>query len=237
LVESVKAELGSRTPCTIADSMIPIKDDNPTRTFPLINYALIAINVVVFFYQVTLPPHAAKAFLMSHATVPMRIPAFLAGYLGFKMAFYPIFTSMFLHGGLMHLLGNMLFLYVFGDNVEDYFGHLAYLVFYLFCGVGSGVIHVLFNLHSSLPAIGASGAISGVMGAYAVLYPRANVLMLFFVFLIPIPALFVLGYWFVLQFLEGIGEFGASATGGVAWWAHIGGFLIGVLVAWAVKRK
>jgi len=217
--------------------MIPIKDDNPTRTFPVINYALIAINVVVFFYQTTLPPHAFKAFLMANATIPAKIPAFLAGYLGFKMAFYPMFTSMFLHGGLMHLLGNMLFLYVFGDNVEDYFGHMGYLLFYLFCGVGSSMVHVLFNWHSSLPAIGASGAISGVMGAYAVLYPRANVLMLFFVFLIPIPAVFVLGYWFVLQFIEGIGIMGAANTGGVAFWAHIGGFLIGLAIAWMVKKS
>jgi membrane associated rhomboid family serine protease len=217
--------------------MIPIKDDNPTRTFPFVNYALILTNVVVFLYGAQLPPHAYKAFVIHNATIPQRIPAFLAGYLGFKMAFYPMFTSMFLHGGLMHLLGNMLFLYVFGDNVEDCFGHVGYLLFYLFCGLGSGLVHVIFNLHSSLPAIGASGAISGVMGAYAVLYPRANVLMLFFVFLIPIPALFVLGYWFVLQFLEGIGEFGASNTGGVAWWAHIGGFLIGVVIAGMVKRS
>jgi membrane associated rhomboid family serine protease len=216
--------------------MIPLKDDNPTRTFPFINWALILINVVVFFYQIQLPPHVMKAFITANATVPMRIPAYLAGYLGFKMAFYPMFTSMFLHGGFMHLLGNMLFLYVFGDNVEDHFGHLGYLIFYLFCGIGSGFIHVLFNLHSSLPAIGASGAISGVMGAYAMLYPRANVLMLFFIFLIPIPALFVLGYWFVLQFLEGIGEFGAAANGGVAWWAHIGGFLLGLLIALIVKK-
>jgi membrane associated rhomboid family serine protease len=217
--------------------MIPIKDDNPTRTFPIINYALILINVAVFVYQATLPPHAYKAFVMANATVPMRIPEFLAGYLGFKMAFYPMFTSMFLHGGLMHLLGNMLFLYVFGDNVEDYFGHVAYLLFYLFCGIGSGFVHVLFNWHSSLPAIGASGAISGVMGAYAVLYPRANVLMLFFIFLIPIPAIFVLGYWFVLQFLEGVGGLGAANTGGVAFWAHIGGFVIGLVIAWMVKKK
>ena len=217
--------------------MIPIKDDNPTRTFPIINYALIAINVLVFFYQATLPPHAFKAFLMANATIPAKIPAFLAGYLGFKMAFYPMFTSMFLHGGLMHLLGNMLFLYVFGDNVEDYFGHVGYLIFYLFCGVGSSMVHVLFNWGSSLPAIGASGAISGVMGAYAVLYPRANVLMLFFVFLIPIPAVFVLGYWFVLQFVEGVGMLGATNAGGVAFWAHIGGFLIGLAIAWMVKRR
>ena len=216
--------------------MIPLKDDNPTRTFPFVNWALIAINVAVFLYQVQLPEHAAKAFLLHNATIPMRIPAFVSGYLGFKMAFYPLFTSMFLHGGLMHLLGNMLFLYVFGDNVEDYFGHLGYLLFYLFCGIGSGFIHVLFNLHSSLPAIGASGAISGVMGAYAVLYPRARVLMLFFIFLIPIPALVVLGYWFVLQFLAAVGEFGAANSGGVAWWAHIGGFLFGVVIAWTAKR-
>lgn len=217
--------------------MIPLKDDNPTNTLPIINYTLMAINVLIFFYQLTLPPAAAKQFLLANAAIPMRIPAFLQGYLGFKMAFYPMFTSMFLHGGFMHLLGNMLFLYVFGDNVEDAFGHTGYLIFYIFCGIASGLVHVLFNLNSSLPAIGASGAISGVMGAYAVLYPRARVLMLFFVFLIPVPALFVLGYWFVLQFLEGIGKFGASASGGVAWWAHIGGFVIGVLVALMVKKR
>lgn len=217
--------------------MIPLKDDNPTRTFPFINIALIVVNVLVFFYQLTLPPHAYKAFLLANATIPMRIPAFLAGHVGFQMAFYPIFTSMFLHAGLMHLLGNMLFLYVFGDNVEDSFGHFAYLVFYLFCGIGSGLIHVLFNLHSSLPAIGASGAISGVMGAYAVMFPRARVLMLFFVFLIPIPAIFVLGYWFVIQFLEGMGQLGSSAMGGVAFWAHIGGFVIGLLIALLARKR
>jgi membrane associated rhomboid family serine protease len=217
--------------------MIPLKDDNPTRTFPVINYALILANVGVFLYQLTLGPHAYKAFVLANATIPMRIPAYLSGHLGFQMAFYPMFTSMFLHGGLMHLLGNMLFLYVFGDNVEDAFGHIGYLVFYFFCGIGSGLIHVLFNLHSSLPAIGASGAISGVMGAYAVLFPRARVLMLVFIFLVPVPAVLVLGYWFLLQFLEGVGEFGAAAMGGVAWWAHIGGFLIGLAVALAWKKK
>ena len=121
--------------------------------------------------------------------------------------------------------------------MEDYFGHAAYLTFYLFCGIGSALIHKLFILHSSLPAIGASGAISGVMGAYAVLFPRARVLMLFFIFLIPVPAVFVLGYWFVLQFLSGIGEFGASATGGVAWWAHVGGFLMGLVIALMAKQR
>jgi len=217
--------------------MIPLKDDNPTRTFPIINYALIAANIVVFFYQATLPARAAKAFVVAYATVPARIPAALAGHISMQLALEPLFTSMFLHGGLLHLLGNMLFLYVFGDNVEDVFGHIGYLVFYLFCGIGSGLAHVAFNLHSTLPAVGASGAISGVMGAYAVFFPRARVLMLFFIFLIPIPAILVLGYWFVLQFLAGIGQFGEAATGGVAVWAHIGGFLIGLVIALMLKPE
>jgi len=217
--------------------MIPLKDDNPTHTFPFVNILFIVTNVLVFAYQLSLPPHAYKAFLLANATVPMRIPAYLAGHLGWTLAFEPLFTSMFLHGGLMHLLGNMLFLYIFGDNVEDSFGHFFYLIFYVFCGIGSGLVHIAFNLHSALPAIGASGAISGVMGAYAVLFPRAKVLMLFFIFLIPVPAVVVLGYWFVLQFLSGIGQLGASATGGVAFWAHIGGFLIGLVVALVVKKN
>ena len=218
--------------------MIPLKDDNPTRTFPLVNVLLIVVNIVVFFYERTLPARAGNAFLLANATIPTRIPQYLAGHVGFHSAFYPLFTSMFLHGGLLHLLGNMLFLYVFGDNVEDEFGHLGFLLFYISCGIGSGLIHVLFNLHSSVPAIGASGAISGVMGAYALLFPRARVLMLFFIFLIPVPAVLVLGYWFVLQFLEGVSGLGAAtATGGVAWWAHIGGFVMGFLIAAIVKKR
>lgn len=128
----------------------------------------------------------------------------------------------------MHILGNMLFLWIFGDNVEDFFGHFTYLLFYLICGVGSGLLHVLFNLNSSLPTLGASGAISGVMGAYLVLYPTSRVLTLVFIFLVPIPAVFILGYWFLIQFVEGVGSLGAIAQGGVAWWAHVGGFLMGM---------
>jgi membrane associated rhomboid family serine protease len=137
---------------------------------------------------------------------------------------------MFLHSGFMHIAGNMLFLWIFGENVEDYFGHIPYLLFYLVCGIGSGLTHILFNLHSSLPALGASGAISGVMGAYIILYPRARVLTLVFIFFIPIPAFIILGYWFLLQFLAGVTTVGAVATGGVAWWAHIGGFLLGMVI-------
>jgi len=193
--------------------------------------------VLVFFYQVTLSPAAAKAFVLANATVPARIPAFLAGYAPANVALYPLFSSMFLHGGLMHLLGNMLFLYIFGDNVEDAFGHIGYLFFYILCGIGSGLIHVLFNWHSAIPALGASGAISGVMGAYAVMFPSHRILTFFFIFLIPVPAILILGYWFVLQFVAGINGLGMATAGGVAWWAHIGGFLMGVVIAWATKKR
>ncbi len=137
---------------------------------------------------------------------------------------------MFLHSGIMHIAGNMLFLWIFGDNVEDFYGHFTYLLFYLVCGIGSGLLHVLFNLSSTVPALGASGAISAVMGAYALLYPRSRILTLVFIFLVPIPAVIILGYWFILQFLSGVSSLGAVASGGVAWWAHVGGFLLGMLI-------
>src|SRR5258707_3134748 len=193
--------------------MIPLKDINPTRNFPFVNVMLISANVLVFFYQITLSPHAAKAFLLANATIPSRIPAFLAGHAPASMALFPLFSSMFLHGGLMHLLGNMLFLYIFGDNVEDAFGHIGYLFFYLLCGIGSGLIHVMFNWDSAIPALGASGAISGVMGAYAVLFPKHQILTFFFIFLIPVPAILILGYWFVLQLVTGVEWVGVGRRG------------------------
>jgi membrane associated rhomboid family serine protease len=217
--------------------MIPLKDINPTRGFPFVNVLLIAANVLVFLYQVTLSPVAAKAFVLANATVPARIPAFLAGHAPASVALFPLFSSMFLHGWLMHLLGNMLFLYIFGDNVEDAFGHIGYLFFYLLCGIGSGLIHVLFNWGSGIPALGASGAISGVMGAYAVMFRRHQILTFFLIFLIPVPAILILGYWFVLQFVAGINGLGMATAGGVAWWAHIGGFLMGVVIAWGVRKR
>ena len=217
--------------------MIPLKDINPARTTPFVNIALIAANVLVFLYQLSLPARAEQHFVMANATIPAHVLQFLGGHAGFQTAFEPLFTSMFLHGGLMHLLGNMLFLWIFGDNVEDYFGHAGYLFFYLVCGIGSGLMHVLFNLNSPLPAIGASGAISGVMGAYALLFPRNRILTFFFIFLIPVPAYLILGYWFALQFLEGVGTVGGGASGGVAWWAHIGGFLLGMAITALVRKK
>lgn len=216
---------------------IPLKDLNPRRTFPIVNVLLIVANIAVFLYQVTLPPHAAQAFLMANAEVPARIPAWFAGRVSFQLAFGPLLTSMFLHGGLAHIAGNMLFLWIFGDNVEDYFGHLPYLLFYLGCGIAAGGLHILFNLNSPLPAVGASGAISGVMGAYLILFPHARVLTLILIFLVPIPAFIILGYWFLIQFLAGISGLGAAATGGVALWAHIGGFLAGMLVAARAERR
>ena len=217
--------------------MIPLKDINPTKNFPFVNVMLIVANVLVFFYQITLSPHAQKAFMLANATVPARIPAYLAGHAPASVALFPLFSSMFLHGGLMHLLGNMLFLYIFGDNVEDAFGHIGYLFFYLLCGIGSGLIHVLFNWGSGIPALGASGAISGVMGAYAVMFPSHRILTFFFIFLIPVPAILILGYWFALQFVAGINGLGMATAGGVAWWAHIGGFLMGVVIAWVLKKR
>ena len=160
--------------------------------------------------------------------IPARFPSFLAGHTSAATALLPLVTSMFMHSGILHIAGNMLFLWIFGDNVEDYFGHLPYLLFYFVCGIGSGLFHVIFNLHSAIPAVGASGAISGVMGAYIVLYPRARILTLVFIFLVPIPAVLVLGAWFVLQFLSGIGSLGTATSGGVAVWAHVGGFLMGM---------
>lgn len=216
---------------------IPLKDINPSRSFPVVNTTLILVNVAVFLYQFTLPPYAFKAFVLANSTVPARIPAFLNGHTSFEVAFLPLLTSMFLHSGLAHIAGNMLFLWIFGDNVEDFFGHILYLLFYLLCGIGAGLLHVFFNLQSSVPALGASGAISGVMGAYILLFPRARILTLVFIFLLPIPAVIVLGEWIVMQVLAGIGTFGARNAGGVAWWAHIGGFLLGMLLTSMVRRK
>jgi membrane associated rhomboid family serine protease len=210
---------------------IPLKDLNPHKTYPVVNILLILTNVIVFLYQLTLTPHQYQVFEMANSTIPARIPAFLHGHVGFEAAFLPIVTSMFLHAGLLHIGGNMLFLWIFGDNVEDYFGHLGYLFFYFVCGIGAGLLHVAFNYNSSIPALGASGAISGVMGAYAILYPRAQVLTLVLIFFVPLPAFIILGYWFFLQFAAGVTSVGAAATGGVAVWAHIGGFLLGLLIA------
>jgi membrane associated rhomboid family serine protease len=216
---------------------IPLRDENPSRKFAFVNIGLILANVAVFIYQLSLPAHAFKAFVLADAMVPARVSGWMDGHGSFEAAFLPLVTSMFLHSGFAHILGNMLFLWIFGDNVEAEFGHLQYLLFYFVCGIGAGMTHIAFNLHSHLPALGASGAISGVMGAYIVLEPRNRILTLIFIFVVRVPAVIVLGLWFAMQFLSGISELGASVNGGVAVWAHIGGFLLGLLIALLFKKN
>lgn len=221
--------------------MIPLRDINPSRSTPVVTLALIVVNTVVFLYQLSLERTAQLALLNGLGFVPARLPlALRSPEMSFVDALLPLWTSMFLHGGFLHLLGNVWFLWVFGDNVEDRLGHLRFLVFYLLCGAGAGVAHALVELQSTVPTVGASGAVSGVLGAYFVLFPRSRVITLVplvFVFLtVRLPAMVVLGYWFLIQFFSGLGTLGGDQTAGVAWWAHIGGFVFGMLLLRGVRR-
>jgi membrane associated rhomboid family serine protease len=214
--------------------MIPLKDDIPSLKFPIINTALIIINVLVFLYEITLG-QSLTGFIDSFGLIPIKI---MSGH-----SLTGIGTSMFIHGGWVHIIGNMLYLYIFGDNVEDAMGHFRYLFFYLLCGTIAGGAHILFNAGSAIPTVGASGAVAGVLGAYLLMYPRAGVLTLiplgFFIRIIKIPALYVLGFWIVLQLLYGFISLplAGEAVGGVAWFAHIGGFFSGMLLALVFKRR
>jgi rhomboid family protein len=214
--------------------MIPLRDNNPRRSFPWITVAIILVNCVIFLYEVLASEVVREALFASYALVPVRTAGFFAGRpVGASQAFLPFFTSMFLHGGWMHLIGNMWFLWIFGDNVEDRTGHLGYLVLYLASGLAGAAGHVLFSANSAVPTVGASGAISGVMGAYLITFPRARILTLvpiiIFLTTIEIPAYIILIYWLLLQFLSGAASLGADAgQGGVAWFAHVGGFAAGI---------
>lgn len=216
--------------------MLPIKDDQPRYSTPFVTWFLIALNILIFFYQWTLGPRAGAQFERVYGEVPSHLAAFLAGSHRYTLpqVVLPFFTSMFLHGGWMHVLGNMWFLYIFGDNVEDYLGHFSYLIFYLLSGLIAMATQVLIYLHSNVPTVGASGAIAGVLGAYFVLFPRARVLTWFFVFVVYIPAWLVLGEWFVVQFLSGAETLSIAQQGrdigGVAFWAHVGGFVVGAVM-------
>lgn len=210
--------------------MIPLRDTVRSRTVPYVNYLLIAACGVVFFVELSLGSGVGK-LLYSFGAVPAAIvQAYGEGNHSFRL-YVPLLSSMFLHGGWLHLIGNMLYLYIFGDNVEDRLGHLGYLAFYLLSGVGAALTQVYFSPDSRAPLIGASGAIAGVLGAYFLLYPRARVLTLIplFVFfpVVELSAFFFLGFWFVMQFLQAALGSGADVSGGVAWWAHAGGFLVG----------
>ena len=214
--------------------MIPLRDTVKSKTIPFVNYALIAACGLMFLFENSLG-QKLESFLHAYAVVPDHVSGSLFHGHFSARALYPVFTSMFLHGGWMHLIGNMLYLYIFGDNVEDRLGHVGYVFFYLLSGAGAAVVQVYSNQHSGVPLIGASGAIAGVLGAYFLLYPRAKVLTMIplFVFfpVIEVSAFFFLGFWFVLQFLQGYLSYGADATaGGIAWWAHAGGFVVGAIL-------
>lgn len=215
--------------------MFPIKDDQPRYSTPYVTTFLIVLNILVFFYQWTLGPRGGEAFARIYGEVPSHLSAFLAGSPRYTLPdiVLPFFTSMFLHGSWMHVLGNMWFLYIFGDNIEDYLGHFKYLVFYILSGLLAMGAQVAIYPHSNVPTVGASGAIAGVLGAYFLLYPRARVLTWFFIFVIYLPAWIVLGEWIVIQFLNGTAMLSMSAqrdVGGVAFWAHVGGFLAGMVM-------
>ncbi len=211
--------------------MIPIRDAVRSKNFPAINYIIISLNVLAFLWQLLQGPHLKEAFYL-YGIVPIRYsdPEISSQFSNFQQ-WLPFLTSMFLHGGILHILGNMWFLYIFGDNIEDRLGHLRYLLFYLLCGLAAGLIHLLTNWDSKIPTIGASGAISGVMGAYLLLYPRSRILTLIPIFVffqfIEVPAFIFLGYWLLIQLFSA--SFTPRNVGGIAFWAHIGGFIAGLL--------
>ncbi|HEX8036902.1 MAG TPA: rhomboid family intramembrane serine protease [Ktedonobacterales bacterium] len=224
--------------------MLPISDDpGPRRRFPIVNYALIAINIAVFVYEVIQPN---QCFELAYSTVPAGIvhnhPYAIQGCpFGQPSPVYiTLLTSMFLHANLLHIAGNMLYLFIFGDNVEDRLGHIPYLIFYLFCGLVASVAQIVVMPNSELPNLGASGAIAGVLGAYLIFYPgsrvRTIIFLGFFFTLARLPAVLVIGLWFVLQFFSGLATLSTNPqAGGVAYFAHIGGFVAGLLIALALR--
>ena len=211
--------------------MFPISDVIPSRTVPFVTVGLFIANALVFLYMITLPDAMLERFVATYAVVPawFSVPT--------------LFTSQFLHAGWMHIIGNMLYLWIFGDNVEDRLGHFRYLLFYLGAGALAAILQVLFNPFSAVPMLGASGAIAGVMGAYFVLYPQSRVLTAVFIIIffdvIEIPAVFFLGIWFLMQLLSGVGSLGVTnaASGGTAFWAHVGGFVAGVIVGLVLRAR
>lgn len=216
---------------------LPLRDENPTRRFPFLTILIIALNTAIFLYQV-FSPQGLVYHVQKMGVIPYEITHFQSLPPGPRLSpALTLLTSMFLHGSLFHLLGNMLFLWIFGNNVEDFLGSLRFILFYLLCGLAASFTQIIFSPHSRVPMIGASGAIAGVLGAYLILYPGARVLTLVFLFvfirIVPIPAAYVLGLWFIAQVLNiGLG-------GGVAWFAHIGGFLAGMALikVYSSRRK
>ncbi len=207
--------------------MIPLKDNILAKSFCIFNISLILANIAVYLFMLSLSSKGYMAFIMEYGFIPSNI------------SLPNIFSAMFIHGGFMHLLGNMLFLWIFGDNVEDRLGHLNYIIMYLTAGVTATLLHAVLDLNSNLPLIGASGAISGVIGSYFVLYPRAKILTLvplgLFITVVALPAYIYLGIWFIIQLIYGFSSLGVVSEGGVAWWAHVGGFVVGYIWASLIK--
>ncbi len=232
--------------------MFPLKDDVPSRSVPFVTALIIAANVAAFLYQMSLEvagsgtgAEAAMAFITEFGAVPCRLSG-LCPASDFPAPFVTIFTSMFLHGGLLHVGGNMLYLWIFGDNVEDTLGHGRFLVFYVVAGVAAAAAQVAMNPASKVPMVGASGAVSGVLAAYLLLFPRARILTLiifgFFIRFVHVPAVIVLGFWIVVQIFNGLVSAGAAIGGageggGVAWFAHIGGFLAGIILLFLFRPR
>ncbi len=222
--------------------MVPLKDNNPTHITPFVTYGLILVNILVFFYEISLTPQALSNFLQLAAVVPRELSLSFAGVSVNQPVpeWMTLITAQFLHGGFLHLAGNMLFLWIFGNNVEDKLGHFKYLVFYLVCGILASLSQWFFTQNSTIPSLGASGAIAGVMGAYIIRFPRAEILtVLPLGILFPtiwIPAYFFLGFWFLQQAFYSIASLDTPAnigmeSGGIAYWAHAGGFVFGVILA------
>lgn len=210
---------------------IPLKDENPTRRIPYVTAFIIALNIVIFFYQI-FSPQGLEHHVLKMGAIPYEITHFTT------VSFYPrlsppltLLTSLFIHGNLLHLFGNMLYLWIFGNNIEDFLGSFRFIIFYLLSGLGASLVHIISHPGSTVPMIGASGAIAGVLGAYFLLYPRARVLTLVFWWILPVPAFFILGLWFIAQVVNiGIG-------GSVAWFAHVGGFLVGIVLIVLYTRR
>jgi rhomboid family protein len=222
---------------------IPLNDHIRRQVFWSSTLALILANILVFLFELSLG-RSLNRLVFLFGVVPARyasVPSLVHG--GAAGFFVPIFASMFLHGGWLHLIGNMLFLFVFGRSIEDRYGHLKFLVLYFLSGFGAAIIHIILNSGSAVPTIGASGAIAGVLGAYAICYPRARIttliFLVFFFWRVEIPALFLLGYWFLIQFVTGYQMLAIQTAtgGGVAWWAHVGGFLTGVLLVIVLRPR
>jgi rhomboid family protein len=234
--------------------VFPLKDDIPTRTTPFITVGLIVLNVLVFLYQISLQGEgsleglrASRDFILEFGLVPCRLTGACSPDSWLLPPALTVLTSMFLHGGLLHIGGNMLYLWIFGNNVEDTLGHARFTMFYLASGAIAAAAQTALSAGSSVPMIGASGAVSGVLGAYLLLFPRANVLTLiifgFFVRIVRVPAIFILGLWFVVQFVSGLLTFGAATARGeplggeTAWFAHLGGFLAGMVLLFALRPR